>query len=76
MVKTGPGIREERVMSPTVWVCAACSKVGETRRTVGDESCYLHAVKVWRDSVRRKASGGVYAVTADTDWVPDMRNVP
>ena len=35
----------------TVWICQACGKTGKTRMTVGDESCYLHAILVYEDSI-------------------------
>ncbi len=59
-------------MSQTIWVCGACSKVGKTRESFGDETCYTWAVECWRSSVvyrsptdRRAKS----AVCADQDWV-------
>jgi hypothetical protein len=64
-------------MSPTCWVCAACGKVASDRMKVGDESCYLHAVECWSDSVilipgERRIQA---ATAASDDWVPDLREV-
>lgn len=35
----------------TVWICQACGRIGKTRLAVGDESCYLHAILVYEDSI-------------------------
>ena len=43
-----------------VWMCAACGRQGNTRMAVGDESCYLHAVQVYADTIVRKG-GRVWA---------------
>jgi hypothetical protein len=59
-------------MGPTVFVCGACGKVGETRYTVGDESCATWAVECWRSSVELRSEfdrRAVRAVAATTDWV-------
>lgn len=53
-----------------VWMCGACGKTGATRMTVGDESCYLHSVLVWEDSIKR-VDGHLYA-DAVTDAVKDL----
>ncbi len=36
-----------------VWMCAACGRVNKDRMSVGDESCYLHSVQVYADSIVR-----------------------
>lgn len=57
-------------MKPTVFVCAACGKIGETRETVGDESCFMNAVECWRSSVIFKGKGrATFAVVASEPWV-------
>ena len=48
----------------TIWVCGACGRSGETRMTVGDESCYLKSVEVFEDTVQRGPDGLVKAATA------------
>lgn len=48
----------------TIWLCGACGKTGVTRMTVGDESCYLHSVEVFVDSIERFPSGRIKAATA------------
>lgn len=67
-------------MKPTVFVCGACGKVGETRRTVGDESCYLHAVEVWRSSIVLEGdwprSRVVRAMAATEPWVEPLYVAP
>lgn len=40
-----------------VWLCIACGKQGKTRETVGDESCYMHSVQVYEDSIRHTDKG-------------------
>ena len=57
-------------VTSTVFVCEVCGKIGASRQTIGDESCYSHAVECWRSSVEMGPKGRVVtAVTADTDWV-------
>lgn len=43
----------------TIWLCGACGKTGKTRMTVGDESCYLNAVEVYVDSIKRNLNGRI-----------------
>lgn len=50
----------------TVWMCAACGRQGKTRMTVGDESCYLHAVQVYADTIIRKG-GQVWATAVKVE---------
>lgn len=62
-------------LPPTVWVCAACGRVGESRWTVGDESCGMHAVECWRSSVRGDPNQGNLSATVvgQIHWVePQM----
>jgi hypothetical protein len=47
-----------------VWVCGACGKIGATRDTVGDESCYMWSVECWEDSVLRDLNGNVRGAQA------------
>lgn len=56
-----------------VWMCAACGRQGKTRETVGDESCYLHSVKVYEDSIVRPETGGVRAQAVPK---PEKAKVP
>lgn len=49
---------------PTIWVCHACGKTGETRETIDDESCWMHGVLVWADSVIYDARGRAVAAEA------------
>lgn len=48
----------------TIWLCGACGRTGETRMTVGDESCYLNSVEVFVDSIQRNLNGRIKAATA------------
>lgn len=52
-----------------VWVCAACGKWGPTRRSVGDESCYLHAVQCWPSSLVFEGWQVRRGVVASEEWV-------
>lgn len=56
-------------MSATVWVCGACGKHGWSRRTVGDESCYIHAVECHTTSLVFDGWRVVKAVAATEPWV-------
>lgn len=35
----------------TIWVCAACGRVGTNRAKLGDTSCFLHAVLCQTESL-------------------------
>ncbi len=48
----------------TIWLCGACGRTGETRMTVGDESCYLNSVEVFVDSIQRNLNGRTDQVRA------------
>ena len=50
-----------------IWICGACGRTGASRWTVGDESCGLHAVLCWEDSIERNDAGRIVAALA----VPD-----
>jgi hypothetical protein len=50
----------------TIWLCGACGRTGATRMTVGDESCYLHSVEVFVDSIERDANSRIKAAQAVT----------
>lgn len=52
-----------------MWMCAACGREGKTRISVGDESCYLHAVQVYADSIV-KDGGKVHAVAVENPHDP------
>lgn len=34
-----------------IWVCSCCGKYGKDRYTIGDESCFMHAVLCREDSL-------------------------
>lgn len=69
LTQKGPRQAITRSHEPTVWVCAACGKHGPSRRTVGDESCYLHAVECWRSSLVFDDWRVARAVVASEPWV-------
>lgn len=48
----------------TLWVCGACGKVGPSRATVGDESCYLNSTKCYADSIEFGPHGRAVKATA------------
>jgi hypothetical protein len=52
------------VSRPTCWVCAACGKVGASRETIGDESCFLYGVEVYADTLKCHPDGRVYQASA------------
>lgn len=52
-------------MRKIIWMCGACGRFAEKREAVGDESCYLHSVQVWEDSltgVKGRMAKGATAV--------------
>lgn len=36
---------------PTTWVCAVCGRRGYDSAHIGDESCDMHAVRVYADTL-------------------------
>lgn len=59
-------------MSTTIYVCTACGKTGPSPEAVGDESCRLHAVPVYANTIKRDATGRVVYAEA----VPAERAEP
>ena len=49
-----------------VWLCVSCGRQGPTRESVGDESCYMHSVLVYEDSIVRTDRGVHAACVPDT----------
>lgn len=47
-----------------IWICQACGKSADQRDKVGDESCYLNAVKCWADSIVRDETGKIKSAEA------------
>lgn len=45
-----------------VWCCRQCGRIAPSRLAVGSESCYLHAVQVYEDSIQRDAKGVIVSV--------------
>jgi len=52
-----------------VWLCGACGKQNADRTKVGDESCYMHSVLVFADSIKR--TGASVSATA----VPEIKDI-
>ena len=40
-------------------MCLACGREGESRETIGDESCFIWGRKVYKDSIKREIDGRV-----------------
>jgi hypothetical protein len=47
----------------TTWLCPLCGKTGETRESVGDESCYIWAELVSLDSIEYGSDGRITKAT-------------
>lgn len=55
---------EEIAPDGQVFMCGACGKHNKHRIKVGDESCWMHAVLVYEDSITRTDKGRVTGAKA------------
>lgn len=58
-----------------VWMCGACGKVADEREYIGDESCWIWGVRVWKDSITYDSKGranGAEAIPPEVEFELDF----